>query len=257
MITRPSATAIAFGRGLGRDIDHARFALGAEMGEASCLAAAPLRSPGRERTRRRAPAARASRRRRRPAASGFRRPGTSKCPAAASRARSAGAKMPLSPTITRSAGISGASRSQVASVVSKVCKFAVVDADQPRFEAAARASARARHAPRPARPCRARRLPLRARPRAASSSAAMMIRMQSAPVRARLGHLIGVEHEILAQRRQRAGGARRAQMIEASLGTRARRSAPKGRSRRPAHKPPPGPADRNRRGSGPSTGSPS
>ena len=33
MTTRPSAIAIALGRGLGRDVDHPRFALGVDMGE--------------------------------------------------------------------------------------------------------------------------------------------------------------------------------------------------------------------------------
>jgi hypothetical protein len=41
----------------------------------------------------------------------------------------------------------------------------------------------------------------------ASETLAMMIRMQSAPQRARLGHLVGVVHEILAQRGQGGGGA--------------------------------------------------
>ena len=55
-------------------------------------------------------------------------------PTAASRARSAGVKMPLSPTMMRSRGTSGASRSLIASVVSKVLQVAVVDADEPRFQ---------------------------------------------------------------------------------------------------------------------------
>ena len=80
--------------------------------------------------------------------------------AAASRAMSAGVKMPLSPTATRSRGNSGASRRATSSVVIEGLQVAVVDADQPRFRAAARARARPRCGPRRARPCRNRALRL-------------------------------------------------------------------------------------------------
>ena len=71
---------------------------------------------------------------------------------------------------------------------------------------------------------------------------------------ARFGHLIGVEHEVLAQHRQAAGGARARSGIRARPGTTARRSAPRGRRRRRPRRPGRAPADRSRRGSGPSTG---
>ena len=116
-------------------------------------------------------------------------------------------------------------------------QVAVVDADQPRlqlqralelifvvhFDQHVHAIVRTRH--------------LRSSRAAASSTAAMMIRMQSAPQRARFRHLIGLEHEILAQRRQRRGRARRGRGIPAGPGTTARRSAPRGRRRRPPHRP--------------------
>ena len=73
---------------------------------------------------------------------------------------------------------------------------------------------------------------------------------------ARLEDLVGLEHEILAERRQRAPRAPRSG-IPARPGRRARRSAPRGRPRRPPHRRAPAPAGRNRRGSAPSTGSPS
>ena len=171
------------------------------------------------------------------AASGFRRPGRSTMPALASRARSAGVKMPLSPTMTRSGGTSCASRSQVASVVSKVLQVAVVDADQPRFQPQrALELGLVVHLDQHVHAERERRRFELAR-RSASSTAAMMMRMQSAPQRARFRHLIGVEHEILAQRRQR--GRPRAPRADdrARPGTTARRSAPTGRPRRPPHRP--------------------
>ena len=75
--------------------------------------------------------------------------------------------------------------------------------------------------------------------------------------RARFGHLVGVVHEVLAQHRQRGRGAGRDEMLGRALERRRRRSGPTGRRRRPPRRRAPAPADRSRRGSAPSTGSPS
>ncbi len=56
-------------------------------------------------------------------------------PALASRARSSGVKMPLSPTTTCPAGTRDASRSQVASVVSKVLRLRLLMPMSLRFQA--------------------------------------------------------------------------------------------------------------------------
>ena len=45
----------------------------------------------------------------------------------------------------------------------------------------------------------------------------MISRMQSAPMRARLDHLVGIEHEVLAQHRQSHRGARRDEMRRLAL----------------------------------------
>ena len=138
-------------------------------------------------------------------------------PAVASRARSSGVKMPLSPTITRSAGTSCARRSRGRERRLERVQVPVVDADQPRFQAQ-----------RPFKLLLVVHLDQRVHAErdrrrfefgcaAASSTAAMMIRMQSAPAARASSHLIGVVHEILAQHRQRTGGARRAQVIERAL----------------------------------------
>ena len=77
-------------------------------------------------------------------------------------------------------GISGARRSLVASVVSKVFRSRLLMPISGE-RGAARGRARARRALRAARPCRARSPRPRVLARRASSTAAMMIRMQSAP----------------------------------------------------------------------------
>ena len=123
MTTRPSATAVRSVAGFRRHVDHARFALGVDMGEGrACLwkVCAPFSARPVAPT----PSLRASSARVAAVTSAcrIRLSPTRKVdmPTRASRARSAGVKMPLSPTIRRSLGISGASASLVASVVSKV-----------------------------------------------------------------------------------------------------------------------------------------
>ena len=96
-------------------------------------------------------------------------------------------------------------------------QIAVVDADQPRVERAARGRARPDRAPRPARRGRVRLPPPPARAPSASESAAMISRTQSAPMRAAFDDLVGVEDEVLAQHRQAGRGARRHQMLVAAL----------------------------------------
>ena len=81
----------------------------------------------------------------------------------------------------RSAGTRGASRSLTASEVLNSCEIAVVDADQPRPQLQARGRVRLRRAPRPAHPCRMASAASSMSLAAPSSTAAMMIRMQSAP----------------------------------------------------------------------------
>ena len=112
---------------------------------------------------------------------------------------------------------SGASRSVVARSVAKVLRSRLLMPISWRIELQAPGRARPRHALRRARPCRghARRRP--SSRAIASSTAAMMMRMQSAPQRARLDHLIGIEHEVLAQHRQLRRRARRGQIFGGAL----------------------------------------
>ena len=199
--------------------------------------------------RRRSAGCRASPPRHRLAASAPRRSGSSATPARAMRARSAGAARPLS--LTRQPVLRH-QRPPAASVVAisvfSVLRLRLLMPMSRVLRRSARSQLVARHAPRPARPCRGHARRLRA-PRASSSvSAAMMTRTQSAPIAARLGHLIRIEHEILAQHRQLAGRARRDRDARPRPGNGPRRSAPTGRSRRLAHRRGRARADRNRRG---------
>ena len=91
-------------------------------------------------------------------------------------------------------------------------------------------------------------------PRHASSSAAMISRMQSAPIARLSSDLIGVEDEVLAQHRQTRRRRARRRGSRRCPGNTARRSGPRGRSRRPPRRPAPARADRSRRGSGPRLG---
>ena len=101
-------------------------------------------------------------------------------PMRARRARSAGVLSPLSATTTRSRGIFGASRSLTSKRVLKRAQIAVVDADQPRFQLqrALKFIFLMNFNKNVHLIGNGRRLDFCA---AASSTAAMMIRMQSAP----------------------------------------------------------------------------
>ena len=137
-------------------------------------------------------------------------------PTLARRARSAGAKMPLSPITTRPAGTSFASLSDVASVVSKVLRLRLLMPRRRDFELQ--------------RPRQFRFVmdldenvdPEREGRRLEFGGAAVVDRGQDdedtiGAGGARFHHLIGVVHEILAQHRQRACGARLAQIVERAL----------------------------------------
>ena len=190
-------------------------------------------------------------------ASATRRPGSS-----APRRRRAGRDPPDRRSRSRRrrcgpSGTSGASFSAVLQIDLQGLQIAVVDADQPAIEPQARGRARRGRAPRPARQGRARRRPRRARAPSPSSSAAMISRMQSAPIARLSSDLVRVEDEILAQHRQSARGARRAQIVVAALEIRrvgqhreAGRAARLVGARERT-------ADRNRRGSGRGSGRPS
>ena len=90
-------------------------------------------------------------------------------------------KMPLSPTTTRSAGTRGASRSVVASVVSKVLRSRLLmPISRERELQRALELGLVMHLDQHVHAERERRVLELAAPRA-SSTAAMMIRMQSAP----------------------------------------------------------------------------
>ena len=96
-------------------------------------------------------------------------------------ATSAGARMPLSVTTSRSGGNA---RQQVERRLERDlerAQVAVVDADQRRRRAQARGRARPRRALRPAPPCRARARAPRSAASCASSSAATISRIASAP----------------------------------------------------------------------------
>ena len=178
-------------------------------------------------------------------------------PTVASASRSAGEEIPLSPTTMRSARDSR--RQPLAGGERRLegLEIAVVDADQPRASAAARARAR--------------------RSSCTSSSTSMpnaMRRLLELPRGAvvdrrhddqdavgapgpRFGDLVGVVHEVLAQDRERGRGARGGEIFRPALergriGEHRQASRAAGLDRRA-----PAPADRNRRGSSPSRGSPS
>ena len=122
--------------------------------------------------------------------------------------------MPLSVTTSRSAGIRSSRSSVVSSRVSNVSQVAVVDADQRRLELQRTLElALIVHLDEHGKPellrnafeiFHARRLERRGDEQDAVGAG-----------RARFVHLIGVDHEILAQHRQRARRARRAQVVEA------------------------------------------
>ena len=158
---------------------------------------------------------------------------------------------------SRPSGTRGASVRVVSSVVSKVLRFAVVDPDQPAFQRQPRGQARRRHAPRSARPSPsgAQHPPVRrrGRPRRWPWNDQDAV----GPPGPRLGHLVGIVEEILAQDGQGGGVARRAQVGGRALkGGRAVSTDRQGGAaglvgaRQCA-------AGRNRRGSAPSRGSPS
>ncbi len=124
-------------------------------------------------------------------------------PAAASRATSAGVKMPLSPTRSRSEGTSAASRSDVASVVSKVLRSRLL---MP-MSGEARRSARSKlrlvvdldehvHAERKRHLFERLRLVVGDRRHDDQDGVGAE--------GARLEHLVGVEQEVLAERREPA-----------------------------------------------------
>ena len=198
----------------------------------------------------------ASRPRRRAAASGSRRRGRCGCRRAERRAMSAGAAMPLSPTMMRSAGMSGASASLTASDTSKVRRLRLL---------------------MPMRRVPSGKAPLELCPVVDLDEHVHLEAVGGLDERLRLGignarhddedaicapcprlvDLVGLEQKVLAQRRQARCGARRVEIFGPTLKRRpvgedreAGRAALLHRRGRVA-------ADRNRRGSGPSMGSPS
>ena len=107
------------------------------------------------------------------------------------------------------AGHRGASRSVTSSDGLEGAQVAVVDADQPRVSSASARSSSASSctSTSTSMPRSLRRVVELAR-RRRRRRAAMMIRMQSAPQARASAHLVGVEQEILAQRRQARTAAR-------------------------------------------------
>ena len=244
----------ALGLRLGADVDHMRFAGSADMGEAAfCVSHGGGLAPLRLRASSSARVAAST------SACRIRLSPTRKVamPCRASRSQSAWVKMPLSDTSSRSAGTIAASRSEVSSEVLKLTQIAVVDADQLRAQFQ-----------RPLQLCLVmhfdRAHPCQARTRPSSSARASLVGKAGhddqdgvgAPG-ARLVDLVGLEHEILAQRRQCGGIARGGEIF--------RRALERGRigqhreARRTACRIGAGqaPADRSRRGSSPWTGLPS
>ena len=104
-------------------------------------------------------------------------------------------------------------------VDAEVAQVAVVDPDDLGARARARSRAPARRAPRRARRGRASRAGACSETSSCGVSAATISSTASAPASARLVQLVGVDDEVLAQDRQPARCARRAQVVE-----RARRS---------------------------------
>ena len=130
--------------------------------------------------------------------------------ACASRMRctSARPRIPLSVTSSRSAGTRGNRSSVVCSAHLEGAQVAVVDADQRRPAASARGPVRRRRALPPAPPCQAHGPALRGRPSARRRGRPAISRMAVGAHRAGLVDLVRVDHEILAQHRQCARGAR-------------------------------------------------
>ena len=137
-------------------------------------------------------------------------------PTRASRARSSGVAMPLSPTMMRSRGTMGASRSLVASVVSKVLRSRLLMPIRRDFSLSARSSSSALWTSSSTSMPSAK----------AASSSALRGRVVDAghddqdavgAPGARLRDLIGLVHEVLAQRRQRGGVARGGQELGPAL----------------------------------------
>ena len=172
MTTAPLAVAVRAVTALSPTSTMSALAVGGEMREPRGFIPPPPPS--------RARGARASPRRRRPAASGFRRRGSRATPTAASRATSAGVKMPLSPTTSRSAGTSGARRSDVASVVSKVLRSRLLMPISGEARRSARSSSASSCTSTSTSMPSVERGVLQ-RLRLVVGDAAMMIRMQSAP----------------------------------------------------------------------------
>ncbi len=134
----------------------------------------------------------------------------------ASRARSTGANRPLSPTAMRSRGTSGARRSLVPRVVSKVFRSRLLMPISRDFSFSARSSSPSSWtSSRTSMPSATRgvlelaRLPVADRRHDDENAI-------GAPG-PRFGDLVGLVEEILAQHRQRAGCARRDEMIGAAL----------------------------------------
>ena len=191
----------ALGRGLGRDVDHARFAALAEMGELG--GSLPRLSRRLARARARARAARGSRRRHRSAASGSRRPGTRGCrPRRGGRDRPACGCRSRRRSRCRRARAAPAARS-TASVVSNVLRSRLLMPISRDFSFSARSSsASSCTSTSTSMPNDERRVFELARGRVVERRHDDQDAV-GAPG-ARFRHLIGLEHEILAQRRQRA-----------------------------------------------------
>ncbi len=136
-------------------------------------------------------------------------------------------------------------------------EVAVVDADHVGDRDSGPGPVLRRHAPRPVRPCPS--APASSSRARASSSAQYRHDDQDAvgAPAARLDHLVGRQHEILAQHRQSAPFRAPRRDIPAPPGRRACPSGRKGRRPRLPHRLPPARADRTRRGSVPWRGWPS
>ena len=156
-------------------------------------------------------------------------------PCRASRSQSAWVKMPLSETSSRSAGTSAASRSDVSSAVAKLRRSRLLMPIS--FE---------RQLQRPLQLVLVMHFDQHIHAeleRGVFERARLVVGKAGhddqdgvgAPG-ARLVDLVGLEHEILAQRRQCRGVARRRQIFRRALERRARRSAPRGTPHRLPHR---------------------
>ena len=139
---------------------------------------------------------------------------TASTPRLASRRSCSALAIPDSETTVTPAGIVAQQRARALDVDAEVAQVAVVDPDQLGAERRARAAA-----PRGRAPRRARRAPARRASRVQRSQLASGQRRHDQQHRigardARLVQLVVVDDEVLAQDRQRAGGARRAQVLE-------------------------------------------